>query len=296
MMKYLFILLFLLGCSSSLLAQDFDAVEIETIKVTDDVYMLKGSGGNIGVMVGDDGVIMVDDQYAPLADKIKAAISKISDKSITYVINTHWHFDHAGGNEVFGADGSIIIAHNNVRTRLSSDQFMAHSNREVPASPEAAWPIVTFSEDLTYHFNNEEILIHHSPPAHTDGDAVVYFKKANVIHMGDTYVRYGYPFVDISAGGSVVGMIANLNKVIGMINKDTKVIPGHGELASRSDMMAFRDRLKDIVDGVRAGILKGKSLDEIQSSGITAKYDEEWDQGFIKGKDFIMFVYQSLEK
>ena len=295
-MKYLSILLLWLCSSGSLLAQDFDAVEIETIKVAGGVYMLKGSGGNIGVMVGDDGVIMVDNQYAPLAPKIKAAISQISEGPIKYVVNTHWHFDHAGGNEVFGGDGSIIIAHNNVRTRLSSDQFMDHHQREVPASPEVAWPIVTFSENLTYYFNDEEIVIHHSPPAHTDGDAVVYFKKANVIHMGDTYVGYGYPFIDISAGGSVIGMIANLNKVIGMINKDTKVIPGHGELASRSDMIAFRDTLKDIVDRVRTGIQKGRSLDEIQSSGITGKYDKEWDQGFIKSTDFIVFVYESLKK
>jgi len=296
-MKNLPLLLLLWLCSSSiLLAQDWDAVEIETIKVAGNVYMLKGSGGNIGVMVGDDGVIMVDDQYAPLADKIKAAISQISDKPIKYVVNTHWHFDHVGGNEVFGADGSIIIAHNNVRTRVSSDQFMAHQQREVPASPEVAWPIVTFSEDLTYYFNDEEIVIHHSPPAHTDGDAVVYFKKANVIHMGDTYVRYGYPFVDISAGGSVIGMITNLDKVIAMINEDTKVIPGHGELAGRSDMIAFRDTLKDIVDGVKTGIQKGQSLDEIQSSEITSKYDKEWEQGFIKSTDFIVFVHESLKK
>ena len=201
-MKNLTIVLVLLFSSNLLLAQNWDSVQVEAINVAGDIYMLKGAGGNIGVIVGEDGVMIVDNQFAPLADKIKAAISQISDKPVKYVVNTHWHGDHVGGNEVFGAEGSIIIAHNNVRTRLTTDQFMAHQQREVPAKPEVAWPIVTFSEDVTYYFNDEEIMIHHSPPAHTDGDAVVYFKKTNVIHMGDTFVRYGYPFVDISAGGS----------------------------------------------------------------------------------------------
>lgn len=295
-MKYFPSILLLLFCSNVLCAQDLDAVEIETISVGGDIYMLKGSGGNIGVIVGDDGVMIVDDQFAPLANKIKAAINQISDKPIKYVVNTHWHYDHVGGNEVFGAEGSIIIAHNNVRTRLSSDQFMAFQQREVPASPEVAWPIVTFSDDVTYYFNDEEILIHHAPPAHTDGDAVVYFKKTNVIHMGDTFVRYGYPFVDISAGGTVTGMITNLDTAIAMINDDTKVIPGHGELATRTDMIKFRDALKDITEGVKRGIEKGQSLDDIQSSEITKKYDEDWGDSFVKGKDFIMFVYEDLAK
>lgn len=277
-------------------AQDFESVQIETTNVADNVYMLVGSGGNIGVIVGDDGVLIVDNQFAPLAPKIKAAIAEISDKPVKYVINTHWHGDHMGGNEVFGADGSIIIAHNNVRTRISTDQFMEFQQREVPARPEVAWPIVTFSDEITYYFNDEEILIHHSPPAHTDGDAVIYFKNANVIHMGDTFVRYGYPFVDISSGGSVAGMIANLDQVISMINDDTRVIPGHGELATRADMVKFRDTLKEIADGVQKGIDDGKSLADIQTSEVATKYDEAWGQGFIKGKDFVVFAYESLTR
>lgn len=276
--------------------QDWDAVEIKTTKVADNIYMLEGRGGNIGVIVGEDGVMIVDNQYAPLADKIKSAITAISSGPIKYVINTHWHFDHTGGNEVFGGDGSIIIAHDNVRTRVSKDQFMVHMQNEVKASPEVAWPVVTFSDDLTYYFNDEEIMIHHSPPAHTDGDAVVYFKKANVIHMGDTFVRYGFPFIDISAGGSVNGMIDNLNEVLGMINDQTKVIPGHGQLASRLDMAKFRDVVTDIRDQVKKSIEKGNSLDDILSSGITKKYDEKWSGPFIKTKDFLTFVYEDLVK
>ncbi len=277
-------------------AQDWDSVQIETIHIKDNIYMLKGSGGNIGVITGDDGVLIVDNQFAPLAPKIKAAISEISDKPVKYVINTHWHGDHMGGNEVFGADGSIIIAHNNVRTRLSTDQFMEHQQREVPARPEIAWPIVTFSDEITYYFNNEEILIRHAPPAHTDGDAAIYFKNANVIHMGDAFVRYGYPFVDISSGGSVAGMAANLDDIIDMTNQDTIVIPGHGEVSTRQDMIEFRNILKDIVAGVQKGIDDGKNLDQIQSLEIASKYDQQWGGGFIKGKDFITFAYQSLVK
>ena len=270
--------------------------KLKTTKVAENIYMLKGSGGNIGVITGKDGVMIVDNQYAPLADKIKAAIKEISPDPVKYVVNTHWHGDHMGGNEVFGAEGSIIIAHDKVRTRVSTDQTMKFHQREVPARPEVAWPIVTFSEDVTYYFNDEEILIHHTPPAHTDGDAVVYFKNANVIHMGDTFVRYGYPFVDNSAGGSAGGMVANLDTVIDMINDQTKVIPGHGELATRADMIKFRDTLKDIVGSVRKAIEQGKSLEQIQASGITDQYDPEYEGSFIKGKDFLMFVYEGLSK
>lgn len=277
-----------------LFAQDFDAVQIETIQVTDNIYMLIGSGGNIGVITGNDGVLIVDNQFAPLAPKIKAAIAKISSKPVKYVINTHWHGDHMGGNEVFGSDGSIIIAHNNVRTRLSTDQFMEHQQREVPARPEIAWPIVTFSDEITYYFNDEEILVRHAPPAHTDGDAAIYFKNANVIHMGDAFVRYGYPFIDISSGGSVTGMATNLDDIIAITDDNTIVIPGHGELSTRQDMIEFRDILMDIIDGVQQGIDDGMNLGQIQSLAIASKYDEQWGGGFIKGKDFINFTYQSL--
>ena len=295
-MKNLLMVTLLFLYSAASLAQDFDAVQIETVHVADNIYMLMGSGGNIGVITGDDGVLIVDDQYAPLAPKIKAAIAEISDKPVKYVINTHWHGDHMGGNEVFGADGSIIIAHDNVRTRISTDQFMEHQQRTVPASPEVAWPIVTFSDELTYYFNDEEILVRHAPPAHTDGDAAIYFKNANVIHMGDAFVRYGYPFVDISSGGSVTGMVANLDDIIATVNDNTVVIPGHGELSTRQDMIEFRDILKDIVAGVQQGIDEGHSLEEIQASEIASKYDEQWGEGFIKGKDFMTFTYLSLEQ
>ncbi len=293
-MKNFYLIILSVVFSITAKAQDFDAVRIETVPVADNIYMLKGSGGNIGVITGDDGVLIVDNQFAPLAPKIKAAIAEISEKPIKYVINTHWHGDHMGGNEVFGAAGSIIIAHDNVRTRLSTDQFMAHQQRAVPASPEVAWPIVTFSDEITYYFNDEEIFVRHAPPAHTDGDVAIYFKNANVIHMGDAFVRYGYPFVDISSGGSVTGMSKNLEEIIDLINDNTVVIPGHGELSSRQDMIEFRDILNDIVAGVKKGIDEGMTLEQLQSSEIASKYDQQWGGGFIKGKDFITFTHQSL--
>ena len=292
-MKNLWLTLLMIA-TGALTAQNWEEVQIETTKVVDNIYMLKGAGGNIGVVTGEEGVMIVDNQFAPLAKKIKAAIAEISDKPVKYVVNTHWHGDHMGGNEVFGADGSVIIAHDNVRTRVSTDQFMSFHKREVPARPEVAWPVITFSQSLTYHFNGEEILIHYTQPAHTDGDAVVYFKNANVIHMGDTFVRYGYPFVDNSAGGSVTGMVDNLDQVIGMINDQTVVIPGHGELSNRGDMIKFRDALKDIVESVTDAVKDGMSLDEIQNAGFTTKYDPEYNGDFITGKDFIMFLYEDL--
>ncbi|MDA0196738.1 MAG: MBL fold metallo-hydrolase [Bacteroidetes bacterium] len=276
---------FLLLLTFPIVAQDFDKVQIRTIKISDNIYMLQGQGGNIGVNVGDDGVMIIDDQFAPLAGKIKAAISEISDKEVNYVVNTHHHGDHMGGNEVFGADGSIIIAQDNVRTKLSGGD-----------TPKVAWPVITFSDDMTYYFNDEEIYIHHGPSAHTDGDAVVYFKTSNIIHMGDTFVTYGYPYIDIGGGGSVIGMIAHIGQVLDLIDENTTVIPGHGDLCKKSDMIIFRNILIDIVDRVKTEMESGKNLDEIQSSGIISRYDQRMNGGFIKSPDFIGFVYEDLAK
>jgi len=279
-----YLIALLLSASFPLIAQDFDKVQIKTLKISDNIYMLQGQGGNIGVNAGADGVMIIDDQFAPLAGKIKSAIATISDKEVNYVVNTHHHGDHMGGNEVFGGEGSIIIAQDNVRTKLSGGD-----------TPEEAWPVVTFSDDMTFYFNGEEVYIHHGPSAHTDGDAVVYFKTSNIIHMGDTFVTYGYPYIDIGAGGSVGGMIEHLGQVLEMINDNTTVLPGHGDVRKKSDIVKFRDRLIDIYGNVKAQVGQGKSLDQVQSSTITTKYNDDWNGGFIKGPDFIGFVYQDLK-
>ncbi|MDN5201814.1 MBL fold metallo-hydrolase [Fulvivirgaceae bacterium BMA10] len=283
---------FHISCS---MAQDFSNVKIETVKVTDNIYMLKGRGGNIGVSAGEDGVMIIDDQYAPLADKIKSAIAEINSGAIKFVINTHWHGDHVGGNEIFGKAGSIIVAHDNVRKRMSTDQFMERFQRNVPASPKAALPIISFDKKITFHFNDDEITVFHGTSAHTDGDAVIYFHKGNTIHMGDAFVTYGYPFIDAGSGGSIVGEISFLEDVLKMINDDTKVIPGHGELSTKKDIVNFKKMLVDIKDKVAKGVASGKTINEVLAAEPTKQYDASWNNGFIKSEDFIKMIYQELK-
>lgn len=243
-------------------AQNFEDVEIVTTKVSDHVYMLEGSGGNIGVCVGKDGPILIDDQYAPLSEKIKEAIHAITDLPVQFVINTHFHHDHSGGNEVF-AETAHIIAHENARKRIrdyEQDQ-VEQGNQSVVNS--AALPALVFNDDMTVYQNDMEIDLIYITHAHTDGDVAVYFKAENVIHMGDLYVQYGWPFVDMMKGGNVLGMVESLDHILSVIDGDTKIIPGHGKLATRSEMIAFNDMLRTVIARVRSAKQNGKSLEEI---------------------------------
>src|SRR5216684_221196 len=224
-------LLTLLGAARA--QQDFSKVEIKVSKVAGSVYMLEGSGGNIGVSVGDDGIVIVDDQFAPLAPKIKAALKGITDKPLKFVLNTHFHGDHTGGNAQFGTDATII-AHENVRKRLQQGGTVG--GNAVPPVPKEALPVVTFNDRATVHLNGEDIRAIHFPNGHTDGDSVIFFPKSNVVHMGDDFVTYGLPFVDVHNGGSVSGMIAGCEKVLGMTSPDVKFIPGHGPISTPSDL------------------------------------------------------------
>jgi len=230
-------------CFSNAYSQEFDKVQISTIKVAENIYMLQGQGGNIGVCVGEDGVFIVDDQFAPLTAKIKAAIAKLSNKSIRFVINTHWHFDHVGGNENMGEAGAVIVAHENVRKRMSTDQFIEFFNKKLPPSPKVALPVITFTQDIAFHLNNEETRIFHATNAHTDGDAIVFFKKSNVIHTGDIYFAGIYPFIDTSSHGSIDGMIKAAKHILSIINDDTKVIPGHGPLSKKAELAEYVEML-----------------------------------------------------
>lgn len=294
MNPYYFLLIVLL-MPVFLWGQDYSNVVIEPVKVTDNIYYLKGRGGNIGVLTGSDGVVMIDNQFAPLADKIEAAIKGLSDEPIRYVINTHFHGDHSGGNEAFAGKGGTLVAHQKVRERLSTDQYQAFFDRKTPAKPPIAWPVITFGEGMQFHLNGETIdLIHHSS-AHTDGDVLVYFRTSNVLHAGDVFVTYGFPFIDASSGGSIEGFISFLDFMIDLIDDETKVIPGHGELSSRQDVIAFRDRLNHIYTQVMIRKRMGQSMDEILSAGITEPFDEEWGKGFIKGRDFLTLLSESLE-
>lgn len=275
--------------------EDFSKVTIKTTKLTENIYMLEGAGGNIGVSVGEDGVIVIDDQYAPLTGKIQEAISKLSSKPIKFVINTHWHGDHVGGNENLANVGSVIIAHENVRKRMSTEQFIQLMNRKVEASPPKALPVVTFTNDITLHFNGEDIHVMHVDATHTDGDSIIIFPKSKIVHMGDTYMTISYPFADLSSGGNFDGFIATSDKVVGMSDATTKIIPGHGPLSSKADLKAWHDMLVEIRAAVKKQVDAGKSLDAIKQAKLTAKWDDKWGGKFIKGDQVVEFAFAAIK-
>ena len=236
--------------------QDFSKVEIKVTKVAGTVYMLQGAGGNIGASVGDDGIVVVDDQYAPLADKIQAALKGITDKPVRFIINTHYHGDHTGGNEFFQKQAPII-AHDNVRKRLESGGEAGNGgsiHMDVKPSPKPALPIITFDHDVTVHLNGEDIRALHIPAGHTDGDSVIYFPKSNVVHMGDDFVTYGFPFIDVDGGGSIDGMISGVETAIAQLPSDVKVIPGHGAVSTLDDVHAYVKMLTDTRAAVQAAL------------------------------------------
>jgi len=285
------------GVAAAVLAQrDFSKVEIKTEKLADGVYMLTGSGGNIGVSAGPDGVLLIDDQFAELSEKIKAAVASVSDKPIRFVFNTHWHGDHVGGNEALANAGATIVAHDNVRKRMSVEQYIASMDRKVPPSPEKALPVVTYDDSVTFHLNGDDIVCFHVPNAHTDGDAIVQFRKANVVHMGDCLFTIGYPRIDASSGGSINGMIAACDRMLGIVGPNTKIIPGHGDLTDKAGMQEYRDMLAKIRDRVAKAIKAKKTLEQVQASKPTADLDEKWGKGFIKPEQIVEVVYQDLSR
>jgi len=273
--------------------QDMSKVEVKVERIAPGVAVLFGAGGNIGLSYGEDGNIIVDDQFAPLSEKIAAAVATLDPDPIRFVINTHWHFDHTGGNENFGKRGSVILAHDNVRARMSTEQFLSALNQKVPASPKEALPVVTFAEGVTLHLNGDTLHVIHVANAHTDGDSLVHWRKANVLHMGDTFFHRGsFPFVDLSSNGSIDGVIAAANRGLEIANGATKIIPGHGPVASRQDLAAYRDMLVDIRSKVTAGIRAKRTLAQIQVSKPAARYG--MPSGFIKPDQFVEAVYNSL--
>jgi glyoxylase-like metal-dependent hydrolase (beta-lactamase superfamily II) len=294
------LLVSLLGAPALAQFGDPAKVTLKTSTVAGTVSMIEGengfAGGNVAVSVGDDGVFLVDDEIAPMTPKLKAALAALSKKPVRFLINTHWHSDHTGGNPAMAASGAVIMAHDNVRKRLSVDQVLDFLGKkmEFKALPPAALPVVTFGDDVTLYLNGDEIHIFHVPPAHTDGDAIVHFKKANVIHMGDTFMTMSYPVVDIPNGGLYQGFITAADKVLSLCDDATKIIPGHGPLASRAELKAWRDMLATI--GERVGKLAAahKSLDEIKAAKPTAEFDAKWGQVMVKGDQVVELVYRSL--
>lgn len=276
-------------------AQNADSVRITTERLAEGVYAMRGQGGNLGLAVGPDAVFLIDDQFAPLTPKILAAIAAVTDKPVRFLLNTHWHFDHTGSNENFGKAGALIVAHDNVRRRMSTRQFIEAMKREIPASPAGALPVVTFNDAMSFHINGGEITAIHLPNAHTDGDAAVYLRRANVIHMGDVYF-VGYPFVDLSSGGTLSGVIRGVDRVLGIINDSTKVIPGHGPTGTRASLRAYRDMLVEVRDRVRRQVRGGASLTRILASKPTAALDAQWGGGFIKADDFVRVVHADVTR
>lgn len=288
------VILAVLGAAPAAAQADLSKVEIRAEQVAPGVHVLFGAGGNIGVSTGADGTFIIDDQFAPLTSKIQAALAKLSDKPLRFVVNTHWHFDHTGGNENFGKAGALIVAHDNVRVRMSSEQFVAAIQQRFPPSPAAALPVVTFDASTTFHINGDSIRAVHVPTAHTDGDSLVHFTKANVIHMGDTYFSNGYPLIDLSSGGSLNGVLAAHAKALAMGNASTRYIPGHGAVTGKTELAAYRAMIADIVGKVRAGIAAKRSIDQIVASKPSAAYDAKFGTGFIKPDQFVRTVYASL--
>jgi cyclase len=272
-------------------------LEFTTTDLGDGLYMVNARfGGNIGLSVGPDATFLIDDQYAPLTPKLEAAIATITDRPVRFVVNTHWHGDHTGGNENLGKAGAVIVAHDNVRRRMSTAQISEAYGDTTPASPHPALPVLTFADAVTFHLNGHEVAVTHHPAGHTDGDAVVRFREANVVHMGDLFFNGTYPFIDLESGGSAAGVLRAVDSVLADVDDATRIIPGHGALATRADLVAYRDMLTGTIEAVRSLVAQGKSREEVVAAKPTASWDATWGGGFMKPDAYAGSLYDSLER
>ena len=276
--------------------RDFSKVEIKPEQLSDNLYLLTGAGGNMALFTGEDGAFMVDDQFAPLSEKILAVVSELTDEPLRFVVNTHWHGDHTGGNENMGKAGALVVAHENVRKRMSTEQFTKLWNRTTPPSPAAALPVITFTDATTFHWNGDEVRVQYVGPAHTDGDAIILFKKANVIHMGDTFFNGSYPYVDLSAGGSVDGVIENARRVLELTDEQTKIIPGHGPLTDKKGLQQYHDLLVRLRGKIKTLVDAGNSREQVIAAKPTREFDAHYGQGFMKPDIWTGIVYDSLKQ
>lgn len=273
--------------------QDFSKVEIKTEQLAPGVAVLFGAGGNIGVSYGEDGTILIDDQFAPLTPKIQKAVSDLGAQPVKFLINTHWHFDHSGGNENMGKAGAVIMAHDNVRVRMAAGATVA--GNVIPPAAKAALPVITYADGLKLHLNGEEVRVIHVPAAHTDGDSFIHWTKSNVIHMGDLFMlQISFPFVDVGSGGDVRGFVIAADKVLAIANDQTKIIPGHGAIATKADLQNHRNMIAGTISKVEAGIKAGKTLEQIKAEKPADGYGVKAD-GFITADTFVETVYKQLK-
>lgn len=273
----------------------WDSVQVTTVPVADGLYMLMGEGGNVGVSVGEDGTFIIDDQYAQMTDKLSAAISDLSGAQPRFLVNTHWHGDHAGGNENFGKAGAVIVAHENVRKALQIEKSIPLFKMTKPPSPKAALPVITFKDEMSLHLNGDDLHLIHVANAHTDGDAVIHFTKANVIHTGDVFFNGFYPFIDTHSGGSIAGMIAGSKAVLDLSDDNTRIMPGHGPLASKAELQAYHDMLVQAETNIQALKDAGKSLDQVVAAKPTAALDGEWGDGFLNADVWVGIVFSGMK-
>jgi cyclase len=278
--------------------QDFSKVEIKAEQLAPGVAVLFGAGGNIGVSYGEDGTILIDDQYAPMTAKIQAAVSGLGAAPVKFLVNTHWHGDHSGGNENLGKTGAVIMAHDNVRVRLAAGAVSGAGTpgaRTIPAAPPAALPVITYAEGLKLHLNGEEVRVIHMPAAHTDGDSIIHWTKSNVVHMGDLFMlQVSFPYVDKDSGGDVRGFVAAADKVLAIANDQTKIIPGHGAVATKADLQNHRNMVATVIAKVEAGIKAGQTLEQIKASNPTDGFGVN-PKGFIGADRFVETVYNNLK-
>jgi len=273
---------------------DWAHVQVDSQPLAPGVFLLHGSGGNVVALVGPEGALLVDDEFAPMGPKIKAKVAELGSGSVRYVINTHYHADHSGANGFFLREGAVVIAQENIRADLLVSHYSPHWKSHSPAIPEAEAPNLTFRDRLTLYFDGEEVVAFHNRPSHTTGDTVVYLRKANVVHLGDVFVNFLYPYIDVTGKGTIDGYMPVIDEVLALINDQTKVVPGHGPVATKAELKAYRDMLQTVRDRVAAGIAKGSSLEEIIATHPSAEFDQVWASDRVGPEDFTAMVYQSL--
>ena len=273
--------------------QSFDTVQVRAEKVTERLYVLFGAGGNIALSIGADGAFIVDDQFAPLSEKITRAIAGLTDRPLRFVVNTHWHGDHSGGNANFGRAGAVIIAQDNVRKRMGTEQV--RGNNRTPPSPREALPVITFTQGLSLHVNGDSVVAIYVPNAHTDGDALIHYVGSNAIHMGDTFFAGRFPYIDLNSGGTVDGIVESADRALSIAGDDTRIIPGHGPISTKRDLAQFRQVVAQVRDRVKALVAQGKSLTEVAASKPLEGIADSWGSGFINGDAFIDIVYTDLK-